>query len=280
MTAAGPADARVRANRDNWDDRTPVHLRAEFYDVEGWLRAERRPRRRELDALGHVADRSLLHPQCHIGLDTLQFARVGARVTGLDFSPVAIDAARDIARRAGLADRATFVYDAVDALAGQTFDVVYVSLGALTWLPRVDAWAEQVGALLAPGGRFLLHDGHPLSWALGDDGSLRIEATWFEEDHSLVDDSGRTYTDGDDVPLAHARIHEWNHGIGEVVTALIRHGLRLEWLTEHDWTVWPRFPGLVPEADGDETCGARWTMPPGMPRIPLTFSLLATKPAT
>jgi hypothetical protein len=234
VTAAGPADPRVRANRDNWDDRTPVHLRAEFYDVEGWLRAERRPRRRELDALGHVADRSLLHPQCHIGLDTLQFARVGARVTGLDFSPVAIDAARDIARRAGLADRATFVYDAVDALAGQTFDVVYVSLGALTWLPRVDAWAEQVG----------------------------------------------TYTDGDDVPLAHARIHEWNHGIGEVVTALIRHGLRLEWLTEHDWTVWPRFPGLVPEADGDETCGARWTMPPGMPRIPLIFSLLATKPAT
>jgi SAM-dependent methyltransferase len=195
-------------------------------------------------------------------------------VTGLDFSPVAIDAARDIARRAGLADQCTFVcsdvYDATTALAGETFDIVYVSLGALCWLPSVDRWAGQVGALLAPGGRFLIHDVHPVAWALADD-SLAFEHAYFEESEPFVDDSPDTYTDADRA-IVRTRSYEWNHGIGEIVTALIRHGLRLEWLEEHDWTVWPRFPWLV-QRDEEEYGPA-----PGTARPPLTFSLLATRP--
>ena len=123
--------------------------------------------------LGDVAGLRLLHLQCHFGLDTLAWARAGAHVTGLDFSPAAIDAAREIARRAGLSERSEFVcsdvYDATTALDHATFDVVYVSLGALCWLPSVDRWAAQVGALVAPGGRFYIHDRHPLAWALADD---------------------------------------------------------------------------------------------------------------
>lgn len=267
-------DERSAANRANWDDRTAIHLRSRFYDVEGWLRDERGPPRREREALGDVSGLRLLHLQCHFGLDTLAWARAGAQVTGLDFSSSAIDAARDIAQRAGLADRATFVcadvHDAVEILGHATFDVVYVSLGALSWLPSVDRWAEQVGALVCPGGRFYLHDGHPIAWALADD-VLALEHTYFEQAEPHVDDSDETYTDSDET-VTNRRHYEWNHGIGETVTALIRHGLELVWLVEHDWTVWRRFPWLVPDRAG------HWTTPAGMPRVPLTFSLLATRP--
>jgi SAM-dependent methyltransferase len=268
-------DERLEANRANWDDRTAIHLESQFYDVEGWLREARGPRAREREALGDVAGLRLLHLQCHFGLDTLAWARVGAQVTGLDFSPAAVDAAREIAARAGLADRATFVcadvYDAVDVLSRATFDVVYVSAGALCWLPSADRWASQVGALVAPGGRFYLHDAHPVAWALADD-ELRFAHTYFEEPEPFTIETDETYTDADR-PLHAKRIYEWNHGIGEIVTALIRHGLRLEWLVEHDWTSWPRFPFLIPTDDRS------WTTPPGTARVPLSFSLLADKPS-
>jgi SAM-dependent methyltransferase len=267
-------DDYIAANRANWDDRTALHIESSFYDVEGWLRDPRPPRPDEIDALGDVRGLRLVHLQCHFGLDTLEWAREGAQVTGLDFSPVAIAAANDLATRAGLSDRATFVcsdvYDATSALDGATFDVVYVSLGALCWLPSIDRWAEQVGALVAPGGRFYIHDVHPLAWALADD-SLALAWSYFEEDEPYASDSDETYTDATR-PLTAKRTFEWNHGIGEIVTALLRHGLRLEWLTEHDWTVWPRFPWLV------QTDDHRWVAPPGVPRAPLTFSLLASRP--
>jgi SAM-dependent methyltransferase len=268
-------DERLEANRANWNDRTAIHLASHFYDVEGWLRERRGPRLRELEVLGDVTGLRLLHLQCHFGLDTLAWARVGARVTGLDFSPAAIDAARDLADRAGLADRATFVcadvYDAVEVLGEVTFDVVYVSSGALCWLPSADRWANQVGALVAPGGRFYHHDAHPVAWALADD-EMRFAHTYFEEPEPFTIETGETYTDANR-PLRAKRIYEWNHGIGEIVTALIRHGLSLDWLAEHDWTSWRRFPFLV------ETDARCWTTPPGMARVPLSFSLVAHKPA-
>lgn len=264
---------RRASNRANWDERTSIHLGSRFYDVEGWLRDGRGPRHRELEALGDVTGLRLLHLQCHFGLDALAWARVGAQVTGLDFSPAAVAAAQEIAARAGLADRAEFVcsdvYQATEALGHANFDVVYMSLGTLCWLPRVDPWAAQIGALVAPGGRFYLHDGHPLASALADD-QLEIEYGYFEETEPFVDDSADTYTDGDR-PIAHERTYEWNHGLGETISALVRHGLRLEWLDEHDWTSWPRFPWLVQTADGI------WGTPPGQPRVPLSFSLLASR---
>jgi SAM-dependent methyltransferase len=268
-------DERLAANREKWNDRTGIHLRSTFYDVEGWLRDQRGPRAREREALGDVNGLRLVHLQCHFGLDTLAWARAGAHVTGVDFSPAAIAAAREISARAGLADRAEFecanVYDAVDLLGRARFDIVYVSLGSLCWLPSVDQWAEQAAGLVAPGGRVYLHDVHPLAWALADE-SLTIEHTYFEEHEPYVDDFAGTYTDGD-ATVAHHRSYEWNHSIGEIVTALIRRGLQLTWLVEHDWTVTQRFPWLVRDADHN------WTTTADMPRLPLTFSLLASRPA-
>ena len=267
-------DERLAANRAAWDARVPVHAASRFYDVEGRLRDKQGPHPWELDALGDVSGLRLLHLQCHFGLDTLAWARAGAAVVGLDFSPAGIETARSLAERAGLSDKARFVcadvYNAPRALDGATFDVVYVSTGALCWLPNVDRWAEVVASLVAPGGRFYLHDGHPMAWALGDE-ELTVEHTYFEEDDPLVDDSAWTYTDAPG-PLPPGHMYEWNHGLGETVTALIRHGLQLAWLEEHDWAVWPRFPWLVETEDG------RWVIPPGRPRVPLEYRLLATRP--
>lgn len=275
-------DDRVAANRASWDARTPVHVASRFYDVDGWVRDRPLPRQRELDVIGDVTDRTLVHLQCHIGLDTLQLARAGARAVGLDFSPAAIDTARSLAQQTALADRAEFVcadvYDAVEALSGRTFDVVYVSLGALCWLPSVERWAEQAAALVAPGGRLYLHDVHPMCWALDDD-EPRVAHTYFQEPEPYVDDAGTTYTDGVTDPLP--RSYEWNHSIGEIVTAVLGQGLVVEQLVEHDWGPFSRFPFLVelpfpPQPVDAPRVERRWTTPPGAPRIPLSFTLLAS----
>ncbi len=266
-------DAAFAQNKTSWDQRVPVHVASEFYDVEGWLREGRGPRPEEIAAVGEVSGLDLVHLQCHFGLDTLAWARLGARVTGLDFSEPAIEQARVLAARAGLEDRATFVcanvYDAAEALDHQTFDVVYVSLGALCWLPSVDRWASVAAALARPGGRLFLHDVHPLSDALSDD-ELVLEHTYFEEPEPYIDDSGFTYTDGT-YSVAMERNYSWNHSLGEIVTSVIDHGFVLEGLEEHDWTSFARFPWLVRAGD------RRYVLPPGRPRIPLSFSLSARR---
>lgn len=268
-------DERLAANQANWDERVGIHVASDFYDVDGWLATKPGPRPWEADVIGDVAGLAVVHLQCHFGLDTLALANAGARVTGLDFSSEAIAAATDIAFRAGLADRARFVQadvqEAAAALAPDTFDLVYVSLGALCWLPSVAVWAEQVGRLLRPGGRLYLHDGHPLAFAFADD-DMHIEYTYFEETDPAVFDDDVTYTDGD-LPISHTRTYEWNHSLGEIVAAVLGVGLRIDRLDEHDWTVYQRFPWLQPTDDG------RWVRPPGTIPVPLTFTLAASNPA-
>jgi SAM-dependent methyltransferase len=267
-------DRHLEANRDNWNDRTPVHLASKFYDIDGWLRGPKQPRPREVAALGDVTGLRLVHLQCHIGTDTLTFANVGATVTGLDFSRPAIDGACELAKRAGLDDRSTFVcanvYDASAVLPNEAFDIVYVSLGALCWLPSVERWAQQVRALLAPGGRLYIHDSHPVMWAL-DDAGRELAHTYFEEAEPWFDDADFTYTDGD-VAIEHTRSYEWNHSISEIVTALLGNGLRLDQLLEHDWTVWPRFDFLV------EVGHHQFTTRPGMARMPMSYTIVASRP--
>jgi SAM-dependent methyltransferase len=267
-------EPRLETNRANWNERVAVHVQSQFYDVEGWLRDAPGPPPREIEALGNVEGKALLHLQCHFGMDTLRWARVGATVTGLDFSPPAIEEALALAQRAGLSERASFVcanvYDAPHVLSGKRFDIVYVSLGALCWLPDVAAWGDVVADLLTPGGQLYLHDVHPFSSCFDDDGE-RIIYSYFEEtDNPFVYDGAFTYTDGE--PLTSTRTFEWNHSIGEVVTALRDRGLILDALTEHDWTVFHQFPWL------EETTSGHFVTPAGRPRIPLTFTVLAHAP--
>jgi SAM-dependent methyltransferase len=263
-------DERVATNRSNWDDRVPVHLASIFYDVEGWLARAPGPRPMELAALGDMEGRSLVHLQCHIGMDALQFARVGATVVGIDFSEPAIDAARSLAARAGLASRARFlcgeVTEAPALLGGERFDVAYVSLGSLCWLPSVTAWADAVARVLAPGGTLYVFDVHPLAQCLDADGE-RVAHSYFEDPDGFCDDEPYTYTDG--ASLAHTTTYEWGHGLAELLGALRDRGLSLRSFEEYDWTPFRMFPWLV------ESSPRRWTCPPGRANVPLTMTIVA-----
>ncbi len=268
-------DDYLVVNRAMWDERVPHHAASEFYDLDQWVADRPGPRAWEHEFLPDLAGLDAVHLQCHFGLDTLQLAHGGvATVTGLDFSPAAIAQARAVAESVGLGDRATFVesdvYRAVEVLGPERFDLVYVSLGALCWLPSVDRWAEQVAGLLRPGGSLYLHDGHPLSWALADS-ETSVEHTYFEEAEAFVEDNDSTYTDSAGT-FENTRAFEWNHSIGEIVSAVLAHGLHLDRLVEHDWTVWARFPWLEQTGDG------RWVLPANRTRLPMTFTLTASKP--
>jgi SAM-dependent methyltransferase len=257
-------------NRANWDDRAAIHVVSTFYDIEGWLRDEPGPTPLERDALGDVDGLSLVHLQCHIGTDTLRWARVGATVTGVDFSTAAIREATSLAQRAGLAERSRFlcanVYDAPEILGGERFDLVYVSLGSLCWLPSIEGWAKVVARLLTPGGRLYVHDVHPLSNSLDDDGE-RFAFGYFESAEPLVFDSDETYTDG--AALSSTTTFEWNHSLAELLGALRHNGLVVDAFDELDWTVWAQFPWL------EESGAGTWTIPRDRPRIPLAFRLVA-----
>ncbi len=258
-------------NRANWDGRVPVHLASEFYDLDGFRAGAGSLRPFEAAEAGEVTGRRLLHLQCHVGLDTLSWARNGAQVTGLDFSEPAIAAARSLA--ASLAIDASFVvadvYDAVTALGGQRFDVVYTGTGALVWLPDIRRWAAVVAELLEPGGFLYLVEGHPFAQVLDDAQGTTVVRDYFD-DQPQVEDYPYSYTDGPE--LQHTRSVQFQHQLGQIVTALADTGLRLDFINEHDFDAFQRFESLQRD-------GAQYRFPPGHPRVPMMFSLRATRPA-
>ena len=273
-------DEARTANRRVWDAWTPVHVASRFYDVESFRNGQRpiRVADYEREELGDVTGKTLLHLQCHFGLDTLSWARLGARVTGADFSGEAVRAARQLAAEVGLA--ATFVesdlYALPDVLNG-TFDIVYTSCGVLGWLPDIVGWAGVVAHFLAPGGTFYITEKHPIADVFDDEaatvgpGVLRPRYPYWTNPDPLHFVTKGSYAD----PTADTSgldEYAWDHSLGEIMTALARAGLHLEFLHEFDFCRW-QLPFLVLSRDG------RWRLPAGSGELPLFFSLLATKPA-
>jgi 2-polyprenyl-3-methyl-5-hydroxy-6-metoxy-1,4-benzoquinol methylase len=260
------------ANRDHWDERVPIHVSGEFYDVDSFKAGQERLQPFEIDEVGDVSGKDLLHLQCHFGIDTLSWARRGARVTGLDFSAPAIEAAGKLASELGL--EATFlhsdVYAAVEATGGRTFDIVYTGRGAILWLPDIRRWAEVVAELVRPGGFLYLTEFHPFTEVFGDD--LTVEYDYFQDENPRVWDEPGTYADFD-ADTSNNLTYEWNHTLGEVVSAVSSAGLSIELLHEFDYTKFARWPFL--EKSGFDT----FRLPEGMPRLPLMYSLRARKKA-
>jgi SAM-dependent methyltransferase len=207
------SDDWLKTNREMWDERVPIHVASDFYDVERFVAGASTLRPFELEELGDLSGRTLVHPQCHFGLDTLSLARAGARVTGMDFSEPAVAAARKLA----------------------------------AWLPDIEAWASTMAALLSPGATFYLAEFHPFTDVFADEG-LTVAHPYFHDDPLVWDEPG-TYADLE-AKTMHNRSIEWSHGLGSVVSALIDAGLRIELLHEHDYTLFPRWPMLRREADG------------------------------
>jgi SAM-dependent methyltransferase len=249
-------------NRANWDDRVPAHIASAGYAVQ---RFRDDPEflsavvRFDLPLLGDVSGLRGAHLQCHLGTDTISLARLGASMTGLDFSGAAVAEATRLAAAAG-AD-ASFVqadvYDAAGILQPGSFDLVYTGVGALTWLPDIRRWARVVADLLRPGGRLFIRDGHPMLLALDVDsnGRLVVSDPYFETAEARVSDYAGTYVQTD-VAIEHTVTHWWNHGIGEIVTALLDAGLVLTGLTEHDSVPWRAFPGETMVSAG----GGEWRL--------------------
>lgn len=272
----------IAANRANWDDRADVHVRSTMYDVDGMLAdpaAISAVVRNDLSVLrphlppSGVRGRSLLHLQCHIGTDTVTWARLGATaVHGLDLSPASLAHAARIAA----ADSRDITWIEGDArfasqLIDRRFDIIVTSAGTIVWLPELATWARSIHDLLEPGGVFMIRDDHPVlaamefePWEIRDDyfggGGVRV----YEDSGSYTPDSaGR---------IAHVVNHEWRHDLGEVVGSLLQAGLRIEAFAELPFMDWPAFPALVP-------CPQGWALPPGTPRIPLNFAVVARRPA-
>jgi SAM-dependent methyltransferase len=266
-------------NRAGWDERAPAHAASPDYAL---ARFAQDPEfisdvvRFDRERLGALAGLEGVHLQCHIGTDTISLARLGAHMTGLDFSPASLAEARRLAARLGAdvefveAD----VYDAVERLGAGRFDLVYTGIGALCWLPDVRRWAAVVAALLRPGGRLHLREGHPMLWALADvrpDGLLAVEHPYFETDAPNVWDDPGTYVETD-ATFVHTRTLEWNHGLGEIVTALLDHGLELTALVEHDSVPWEALPGQMERVGGGE-----WRLAERPERLPHSYTLQARK---
>ena len=266
------ADDWLRLNRAWWDERAPVHAASGFYDVPGFLAGKDSLRTFEPGEVGDVRGKRLLHLMCHIGLDTLSWARRGAVVTGLDFSQAALDTTVSLAGRAGIgAVRfvAAEVDDANRALAGETFDIVYTGAGVSQWIPNVDSWARTVAALVAPGGFFYIAEYHPLPDCFDIvDGEVRRLRHGYLDHGPWVERAAGSYT-GPAQTSANTFIR-WNHHIGSVVDALATAGLRVEFLHEYDFTDAP-FQGLQRGEDG------LWRIPADQFQIPLMFSLRAAK---
>ena len=267
-------------NRANWDDRAAAHATSSGYDVESLVSGQRRvsgvvafdePR------LGDLTGLDVVHLQCHIGTDTLSLARLGAaHVTGVDLSPKSLEQARAISVRAGIPVELveSDVYAAPAALGGRTFDLVYTGIGALCWLPSVTRWAEVVDALLRPGGRLFIREGHPMLWSLDEthEDSVVVGFPYFEQPEGMVWTDGGTYVETDHEFTANTTV-EWNHGIGEIVTALLDRDLVVTGLVEHDSVPWCALPGQMSQDSGGE-----WRLTDRPERLAASYTLQATKP--
>ena len=266
------------ANRDNWDDRVPIHVASDLYGFQRFIDdPDHLSTIVAFDAgvLGDVTGKRLLHLQCHFGKDTLSWARLGAEVTGIDFSEPAVAEAERLSRESGVPGRflVAELYDSPSHLP-ETFDVVYTGVGAINWLPDIAGWARVAAGFLEPGGTLYVRDGHPVVWSLDwkeDTTDVVVRFPYFETADPVAWDEETTYAG--DGTVDHPRTYEWNHGIAEIVSAVMAAGLELTMLREHRFLDWQGTPHMELGDDG------LWRMPEGQQDlVPLMFTLMARKP--
>lgn len=256
------------ANKALWNQRTAVHIGSDFYNLEGFKKGETVLTPIELGELGSVEGKSLLHLQCHFGMDSLDWARRGARVTGVDLSDAAIDKARELSAELGFDARFVCcnVLDTAEQVEGQ-FDIVFSSYGTIGWLPDLQPWARMIAAKLRPGGIFYLAEFHPVVWMFDDD-FTRI-AYSYENQEVIVTENQGTYTDR--LADIKGKEYSWNHSISEVLNALTGAGLQLQQFNEHMYSPYPCFRNTVEIGPG------QWQIHGLEGKIPMVYSLKATQ---
>ncbi len=267
----------IESNKRLWNERTPIHIKSEFYGVDEFKKGKSTLKSIELEEVGDVSGKSMLHLQCHFGMDTLSWARLGARVTGIDFSEEAIEYAKKLGSEINVpADFiCSNIYDLRMNLTGE-FDIVFTSYGVLCWLPDIEKWANVISRFLKPGGVFYIVDGHPFAdiFDNGDDArELKVgypgHSYFHNPEPTYYPPGGTGYTDK--TSRLENPSYEWAHTLGDIITSLISNGLTIKFLHEFPFSGYQSFPFLEKGDDG------WWRLPNSRKDIPFLFSLMAKK---
>jgi len=264
-------DKYLKQNQAHWDEVVPVHEKSQGYDVAGFKAGRCTLKTLELEEVGEVKGKSLLHLQCHFGMDTMSWARLGAKVTGADFSGEAIKLAKKLSRETGI--KAEFIETDIYKLPeilNKKFDIVFTSYGILCWLPDLTKWAQIISHFLKPGGFFYIAEFHPFASVFNNAaGAEKLEVTvpYFHNPEPIRWEPEADYADASFVSKQVE--YEWMHPIGDIVSVLINGGLKIEFLHEFPYSCNKGMPFMYQASNGD------WRLE-GDP-IPLTFSIKATK---
>lgn len=265
----------METNRERWNELVALHAASNMYDLEGFRNGDIRIRALEREEVGNVSGKSLLHLQCHFGIDTLSWAHLGAQVTGIDYSDQAIHMARSLSDELHIP--ATFVLSSVYELpqtldAVEQFDIVYTSHGVLGWLPDLKPWARVIDHYLKPGGFFYIAEAHPFIRTFDNDSpDFKLKYPYFmrEPIRSVAENSYATKN----AKVQHSTEYNWNHTLGEILGSLIDAGLKIDFLHEYPFSEWKCFPNMQEDED-------RWYTITDLNMtnmLPLTFTLKATK---
>lgn len=266
-------DKHTEQNLRHWNEVTPIHAKSRFYDVKGFKAGRCTLMSVEREELGDVKGKTLLHLQCHFGMDTMSWARLGAKVTGVDFSDKAIELAKSLSKELGI--EAEFlccnIYELPRVLKGE-YDIVFTSYGILCWLPDLKKWAQIITHFLKPGGTFYIIEGHPFNTVFENERytkELKVRYSYFHSSEPTKWEPDGTYADKD------AKVtnpsYEWTHPLSNIINALISAGLQIEFLHEFPYWCEDHFPFMEKGQDG------WWRLKGGKETIPLMFSLKATK---
>jgi 2-polyprenyl-3-methyl-5-hydroxy-6-metoxy-1,4-benzoquinol methylase len=232
----------IEINRQSWNNRTETHLKSEFYDLDGFLKGKTSLNEIELNLLGEIKGKTILHLQCHFGQDTISLSRLGADVTGVDLSDKAIESAKQIANDTNSNTKfiCCDIYELPNHL-DEKFDIVFTSYGTIGWLPDLDKWAKIISKYLKPNGQFVFVEFHPVVWMF-DDNFDKIGYRYFNSG-AIVETKSGTYAD----KTANLTVSDvsWNHGISEVLNSLINNGLEVKSLDEFDYSPYDCFNKMV-----------------------------------
>ncbi len=267
------------ANKENWNQRTRVHKDSDFYDRKGFINGKDVLTPIELNELGNVRNKSMLHLQCHFGMDSLNWARLGAHVTGVDLSDEAIKEARNLNEEMGMDAKfiCCNVYDLhpksissssiSPGLDAGSFDIVFTSYGTIGWLPDLEKWAEIIAFYLKPGGLFYIADFHPVVWMFDDE--FTAIKYYYSNIEVIVTENDGTYTDRS--ANIKGKEYGWNHSISEILNALLKQGLQLRQFNEYMYSPYPCFRNMAESEKG------KWHIKGMEGKIPMVYSLKAIK---
>jgi len=264
---------QVEANRRRWDELVPIHASSRFYDLEGFKKGRSTLLPVEIEELGDLQRKRLLHLQCHFGLDTLSLARRGAVVTGVDYSKKAISLAKEISLDVGIEARfiESDIYD-LPSILSEEFDIVFTSYGVLCWLPDLGAWASVVSRMLVKGGSFLLVEDHPMASIIDEvaQAPIRCALPYFSDGGPAKFEVEGTYTDRR-AKVENSTSFEWTHPLSEIIDSLVEAGLRIEHVHEFPFSFFQRHESMRMRPDGT------WHLPDEFPSFPLLLSIKAIK---